>query len=113
MEHSSQVLKGVLDMCLLALIEDEPSYGYEMVAKLQQKGLELVSEGSIYPLLSRLQKRGYIQGYFVESPGGPPRKYYRIETAGREQLRQWSNEWKTVSAGVAAVLNGGAHGPQS
>lgn len=107
MEHSSQVLKGVLDMCLLALIENEPSYGYEMVAKLQQKGLELVSEGSIYPLLSRLQKRGYIQGYFVESPGGPPRKYYRIEAAGRAQLRQWTDEWQTVSAGVAAVLNGG------
>ena len=108
MEHSSQVLKGVLDMCLLTLIQDEPSYGYEMVDKLQQKGLELVSEGSIYPLLSRLQKRGYIQGYFVESPGGPPRKYYRIEPTGNEQLRRWTSEWATVSAGVDEVLNGGA-----
>ena len=111
MEHSSQVLKGVLDMCLLALIEEEPSYGYEMVDKLQEKGLELVSEGSIYPLLSRLQKKGYIQGYFVESPGGPPRKYYRIESAGHEQLSRWMTEWQTVSAGVHEVLNGGtAHG---
>ncbi len=107
MEHSSQVLKGVLDMCLLALIAEEPSYGYEMVDKLQEKGLELVSEGSIYPLLSRLQKKGYIQGYFVESQGGPPRKYYRIEAAGREQLRRWAQEWTRVSAGVEEVLNGG------
>lgn len=107
MEHSSQLLKGVLDMCLLALISEEPSYGYEMVDKLQQRGLALVSEGSIYPLLSRLQKKGYIQGYFVESSGGPPRKYYRIEADGKERLIEWVEEWHRVSAGVSEVLNGG------
>ena len=107
MEHSSQLLKGVLDMCLLALISEEPSYGYEMVDKLQQRGLALVSEGSIYPLLSRLQKRGYIQGYFVESSGGPPRKYYRIEAEGKERLGEWVEEWQRVTAGVTEVLNGG------
>ena len=113
MEHSSQLLKGVLDMVLLALIAEEPSYGYEMVDKLRQKGLELVSEGSIYPLLSRLQKKGYIEGYFVESAGGPPRKYYRIEESGRQQLADWSEEWNRLSAGVGGVLdgqNGGNHG---
>ncbi len=106
MEHSSQLLKGVLDMCLLALIGEEPSYGYEMVSKLQDRGLELVSEGSIYPLLSRLQKRGLIEGYFVESRGGPPRKYYRIAPEGRRQLEDWASEWGRVSTGVNAVLNG-------
>jgi PadR family transcriptional regulator PadR len=105
-DHSSQLLKGVLDMVLLALIAEEPSYGYEMVDKLQHKGLELVSEGSIYPLLSRLQKKGYIAGYFVESASGPPRKYYRIEESGREQLADWSEEWNRLSAGVGEVLNG-------
>jgi len=105
-DHSSQLLKGVLDMVLLALIAEEPSYGYEMVDKLQHKGLELVSEGSIYPLLSRLQKKGYIEGYFVESASGPPRKYYRIEDSGREQLADWSEEWTRLSAGVGEVLNG-------
>ena len=69
--------------------------------------LELVSEGSIYPLLSRLQKKGYIQGYFVETAGGPPRKYYRIDATGRERLRQWAGEWNNVSRGVEEVLNGG------
>ncbi len=93
-------------MCLLALIDQEPSYGYEMVDKLQRDGLELVSEGSIYPLLSRLQKQGYIEGYFVESTGGPPRKYYRIAGKGREQLADWQTEWRTLSAGVEEVLNG-------
>lgn len=94
-------------MCLLALIGEEPSYGYEMVSKLQDRGLELVSEGSIYPLLSRLQKKGLIVGYFVESSGGPPRKYYRIAPEGRRLLEDWVAEWGRVSNGVEAVLNGG------
>ncbi len=110
MEHSSQLLKGVLDMCLLALIAEEPSYGYEMVDKLQRRGLELVSEGSIYPLLSRLQKKGFIESYFVESTGGPPRKYYRIDAAGQRQLDEWSRQWRTLSRGVHEVLNGGGDG---
>ena len=112
MEHSSQLLKGVLDMCLLALIAEDPSYGYEMASKLEQRGLELVSEGTIYPLLSRLQKKGYIEGYFVESAGGPPRKYYRILPDGSDRLGTWSHEWQTVSAGVGAILNGGSNGGQ-
>ena len=107
MDHSSQLLKGVLDMCLLALIAEEPSYGYEMVDKLEHRGLELVSEGSIYPLLSRLQKKGLIEGYFVESTGGPPRKYYRIMEAGAHQLETWAAEWVELTEGVKAVLNGG------
>ncbi len=107
MDHSSQLLKGVLDMCLLALIAEEPSYGYEMVDKLQGRGLALVSEGSIYPLLSRLQKKGYIEGYFVESTGGPPRKYYRIAPPGRERLEEWTGEWRRLATGVEEVLNGG------
>lgn len=110
MDHSSQLLKGVLDMCLLALIAEEPSYGYEMVDKLERRGLELVSGGSIYPLLSRLQKRGYIEGYFVESSGGPPRKYYRIAADGRVRLAEWMAEWSKLSRGVEEVLNGGIRG---
>ena len=96
-------------MCLLALIAEETSYGYEMASKLQARGLELVSEGSIYPLLSRLQKRGYVDSYLVESPGGPPRKYYRIEPSGTERLRHWAGEWSQVSDGVGEVLKGGHH----
>ena len=96
-------------MCLLALIAEEPSYGYEMVNKLQQRGLELVSEGSIYPLLGRLQKSGLIESYLVESSGGPPRKYYRIDESGMERLNRWHAEWKTLSSGVDQVLNGGPH----
>ena len=60
-------------MCLLALIAEEPCYGYEMVRKLEDRGLALVGEGSIYPLLSRLQKTGLVESFLQESSGGPPR----------------------------------------
>jgi PadR family transcriptional regulator PadR len=105
-DHNSQLLKGVLDMCLLSLIAEEPSYGYEMATKLEDRGLDLVSEGSIYPTLSRLQKAGLVEGYFVETDGsGPPRKYYRISTVGNEQLAEWSTRWWKLSAGVSTILS--------
>jgi len=94
-------------MCLLSVIEEEASYGYEMVSKLRDRGLDLASEGSIYPLLSRLQKQGMIEGYLVQSSEGPARKYYRMSAAGRETLGQWREEWREFSGSVDEVLNGG------
>ncbi len=93
-------------MCLLAVIAEEPSYGYEMVRKLGRRGLDVVGEGAIYPVLSRLQKAGHIEGYLVESPGGPARKYYRITASGRTTLRQWTNDWDRLVAGVQQVVKG-------
>lgn len=93
-------------MCLLSIIGEEPSYGYEMVRKLQSRGLELVSEGSIYPLLSRLEKGHLIDGYLVQSREGPARKYYRITDGGRRTLQSWVSEWGTFRDGVDDVLGG-------
>ncbi|HSG80086.1 MAG TPA: PadR family transcriptional regulator [Acidimicrobiia bacterium] len=106
-DRSSQLLKGVLDMCLLAVIAEEPSYGYEMVRKLEDRGLALVSEGSVYPLLSRLQRQGLVESFVQESSGGPPRKYYRIAAAGRERLGAWIDDWRKVAGGVDRVIGGG------
>ena len=105
-DRNTQLLKGVLDMCLLAVIAEEPSYGYEMVRKLTERGLTLVSEGAIYPVLSRLQRNGLIEGYLVASPEGPARKYYRIEKKGTAALEEWSNAWRDLSKGVENVLGG-------
>lgn len=106
-DRGTQLLKGVLDMCLLSIISEEPSYGYEMVRKLQDRGLQLVSEGSIYPLLSRLQKGGLVEGYLVQSTEGPARKYYRITAAGGRALDDWAEEWAAFRNGVEEVLDGG------
>jgi len=104
--RSTQLLKGTLDMCLLATIAKRPCYGYEMVQQLAQQGLDLVSEGSIYPLLSRLQQHGYIEGYLVPSTDGPKRKYYRLLPAGAKQLEQWQAEWETFAQAVEQILKG-------
>ncbi len=96
-------------MCLLAIIAEEPSYGYEMVRKMEDLGLELVGEGSIYPLLSRLQKVGYIEGYMVASSEGPKRKYYRALPAGREKLEVWKEEWSKFSEAVERVVEDRGH----
>ena len=104
--RSTQLLKGTLDMCLLAIIGQRPCYGYEIVQRLAQQGLPLVSEGSIYPLLSRLQQRDYIEGYLVPSTDGPPRKYYRLTSRGGEQLAVWQAEWASFAQAVSQILKG-------
>ena len=71
------MLRGVLDLCLLAVIMDEPAYGYEMTRRLRERGLSTVGEGSIYPLLGRLERDGLVATHRAASDGGPPRKYYR------------------------------------
>lgn len=93
-------------MCLLAIIADEPSYGYEMARKLEDRGLTLVGEGTIYPLLSRLQRSGLVETFSKESPGGPPRKYYRIAGEGRRRLQGWIGEWKDLSDAVDRIVGG-------
>lgn len=105
-DRASQLLHGVLDMCLLSIIEEEASYGYEMVNKLRARGLTLASEGSIYPLLSRLQKQGMIESYLVQSSEGPARKYYRMSERGRATLRQWRDDWSEFRDSVDGVLQG-------
>jgi len=104
MSLRSQLLKGILDGCVLAVIEKELVYGYELSKKLQQVGLSDVSEGTIYPVLLRLQKNGLIRGEMKPSESGPNRKYYSLTTAGEEALSVISQEWKQVSIPINALL---------
>ena len=82
----SQMLRGVLDLCLLAVLDEGPAYGYEMTKRLRDRGLASVGEGSIYPLLGRLEREGLVETYRAASNGGPQRKYYRPSRAGRLAL---------------------------
>ena len=86
----SQLLRGVLDLCLLAIIDQEPAYGYEMTKRLRARGLATVGQGSIYPLLGRLERDGLVETYRAASDGGPPRKYYRTSGVGHETLKRGS-----------------------
>jgi PadR family transcriptional regulator PadR len=100
----SQLLRGVLDLCLLAVMEEGPAYGYEMTKRLRARGLSIVGEGSIYPLLGRLERDGLVETYRAASNGGPPRKYYRPSRAGRRALAYGMAEWRDARDGVDAVL---------
>ena len=104
MSIRSQLLKGILDGCVLAVIEKETVYGYELSTKLQAAGLNDVSEGTIYPVLLRLQKNGYIVGEMRPSDSGPNRKYYSITPEGLQALREIQQEWANVSVPITKLL---------
>jgi PadR family transcriptional regulator len=100
----TQFLRGVLDLCLLAVMAEGPAYGYEMTKRLRARGLSIVGEGSIYPLLGRLEREGLVQTHRAASDGGPPRKYYRPSRAGRRALVAGVSEWRAARDAVDAVL---------
>lgn len=102
----SQLLKGILDGCVLAVIEKETVYGYELSKKLQQAGLHDVSEGTIYPVLLRLQKNHYIVGKMRPSAEGPNRKYYSLTVEGERALMEIQREWQQLSVPITNLLRG-------
>jgi len=100
----SQFLRGVLDLCLLAVMEEGPAYGYEMTKRLRARGLSIVGEGSIYPLLGRLERDGLVETRRAASNGGPPRKYYSLSGEGEAALRAGVVEWQAARDAVDGVL---------
>ena len=106
MSLRSQLLKGILDGCVLSIIEKKPVYGYELSTKLQEAGLGDVSEGTIYPILLRLQKNGLISGEMQPSESGPNRKYYYLTEQGKESLDTIASEWMQIVKPVNSLFNG-------
>lgn len=102
--NSTQMLKGILEGCLLAVISEEEVYGYEMTKKLELYGFNMVSEGSIYPLLIRMKKDGLVITTTKASESGPKRKYYSLTDKGREQLTTFMEIWKSISTSVNKLL---------
>jgi PadR family transcriptional regulator, regulatory protein PadR len=102
---SSQILKGILEGCLLSIISKGETYGYEMMEKLYGYGFTMVREGSIYPLLLRMKKEGLVRTSQKQLPsGGPKRKYYALTDKGREELSEFKERWNAVSKSVHHVL---------
>ncbi|MFD2760103.1 PadR family transcriptional regulator [Lentibacillus juripiscarius] len=110
MSLRSQLLKGILEGCILSIINQQPTYGYELSVKLQEFGLDDVSEGSIYPILLRLQKEGLIQGEMKKSETGPKRKYYYLTDEGHEALEQFIHHWTTIKQPVDNIIEKGGKG---
>ncbi|MGG0656048.1 PadR family transcriptional regulator [Rummeliibacillus pycnus] len=100
-----QFKKGVLELCVLVLLDKQDRYGYELVQKISDQ-IE-ISEGSVYPLLRRLTKEEYFTTYLQESSEGPSRKYYRLTDKGREYLHELINDWKKFTKGVNQLIKEG------
>lgn len=102
-----QFKKGVLELCVLVLLDKKDRYGYELVQKISDQ-FE-ISEGSIYPLLRRLTKEEYFTTYLQESSEGPSRKYYKLTNKGRKYLHELLEEWTNFSSGVNQLIKEGVN----
>ncbi|HVS62418.1 MAG TPA: PadR family transcriptional regulator [Thermoanaerobaculia bacterium] len=96
--------RGLLELCILGLLEHRPSYGYEIVTRLAGVPALAVGEGTIYPLLRRLKSLGRLTTYWQESEAGPPRQYYRLSAAGEEYLSVLRGEWAQLAASVDEIM---------
>lgn len=102
----SQMLKGILDSCILQIIQDKETYGYEISVQLQTYGFHDISEGTIYPLLLRLEKNKQIKAVYRESAVGPKRKYFSITEEGRKELKEFQLHWRELERAVDALMGG-------
>ena len=100
----SQMLKGILEGCTLKIIGKTEAYGYDIVTQLQSFGFTDIKEGTLYPLLLRLEKKNLISASFKESPLGPKRKYYTLTTDGEQYLKDFHHEWKSITNSVEQIF---------
>lgn len=99
-----QLLKGVLPMLVLALLTERESYGYELVTRLRSDGLTDMATGTVYPVLTRLEREGQVSSHLVASSSGPARKYYVPTARGNAQLARAERSWSELTITVAATL---------
>ncbi|WP_206458482.1 PadR family transcriptional regulator [Anaerovorax sp. IOR16] len=107
MNTKSQLLKGSLEGCVLKIIELKgETYGYEIAKLLKENGFDDISEGTLYPLYTRLQKNKLIESSVRESPLGPLRKYYRLTEKGYQELDHFIYSWNKLIQNVNDILKG-------
>lgn len=102
--EKSQLMKGILENCILKIIQSSETYGYEIAEQLQKYGFQEVKEGTLYPLLLRLEKKSLIEAVFKPSPLGPKRKYYHLTTAGEVHLEGFYENWKEIAECVERIF---------
>ncbi|MDR3360260.1 MAG: PadR family transcriptional regulator [Bifidobacteriaceae bacterium] len=105
------MLKGVLPLLILDMLRRADAYGYELVGRIHAIGLPSVTAGTVYPLITRLERDGLAESYLRQSQTGPARKYYRITSAGRAHLAQAAASWDHLARVVDAALRAPASAP--
>lgn len=103
----AQLRRGVVEYCVLAMLQPQPRYGFELVQLLSESGALLTNEGTVYPLLSRLRNEGLVTPEWRESTEGPPRRYYKLSPLGKRALDTFKRDWVQFRQAVDTVLLGG------
>ena len=96
----TQLRKGMLELCILNAIRDTRIYGYDIVRKLREIEGLVITEGTIYPILSRFKRQGLVRTSIEESQEGPPRKYYQLTERGEALLSQMNEYWEVIKSGT-------------
>lgn len=104
MAKQTQMLKGVLEGCILEIVSQEETYGYAVCEQLIQAGFSHINEGIVYPILIRLEKKGWLQAEKRPSPYGPKRKYYQLTEMGKQERMEFILRWTETSRRVNQIL---------
>ena len=104
----AQLRRGVLEYCVLSLLSEQQLYGFDLVRRLSEVDGMIISEGTIYPLLSRLRRQGWVTTRWVESDAGPPRRYYGLTQDGQRALQDFAGEWQRFRDAVDHLMPGGS-----
>ena len=104
---STSLRRGTLEFCVLAMVERQDSYGTEIVRRFGEERSLAATEGTIYPLLSRLRRVGWLDSKWSESPAGPPRRYYTLTDTGRAALQHFRTEWVSFRQTVDRLVGTG------
>ncbi len=102
--EDTQLMKGILEGCVLAVIAEGETYGYEIISALMEYGFNDLQEGTLYPILTRMEKKGYIHCRRGKSPLGPVRKYFSITKEGMEWLAAFKESYKRVTKSAGKIL---------
>lgn len=104
--EESQLLKGILEGCVLAIIAEGETYGYEIISVLAEYGFKDIQDGTLYPVLTRMEKRELIICRIGKSPYGPKRKYFSISEKGIEYLQQFKKTYLDITERANAIIFG-------
>jgi PadR family transcriptional regulator PadR len=104
LENNTQILKGILEGCILSIISKEETYGYELLIKLKKNGFDDMVEGTVYPLLLRLEKRDLIISKKRKEENGMTRKYFNLTDAGKKELDDFKMYWNKLYLDVNKIL---------
>ncbi|PWJ52524.1 transcriptional regulator, PadR family [Quadrisphaera granulorum] len=103
-DRRTQLLRGSLDTCLLALLDHTPTHAYDLVVQLERHGLPDISYGTVYPLMTRLRRQGLVSEQPEPSASGPPRKVFHLTAQGRSALATWVQQWSSTTATITYLL---------